>query len=327
MATKSSIKQLGTVHFRVCHSQCNFLHTCLFFVVQNKCKPILDLLDLMWLNLFNFNCGISESSDKDHTSFAFDSCEEKYWYHPQQSNPCTWTQVQIIFSGVGRFPVERVNIQLSDDAVLVQKPTRHVPMSLKDIFEQEIHSMEQKGIISKLDHNQATEWLNSFVVVKKPNGEFKICLDPTNLIKYIVWSVCNSNTLDEVSFKLNDTKFFSVFDTLKGFFFIFCWMRNPNLTAMLIPLGVYVFNVLTMGLSNSNDLFESALRELLQGLEGVVNIVDDILVFGSTQQEHDSNVITILEKCLEVGLKLNPSKIRLNCSKVPFLGSVCQLKE
>ena len=40
-----------------------------------------------------------------------------------------------------------------------------------------------------------------------------------------------------------------------------------------------MFNVLTMGLSNSNDLFESALRELLQGLEGMVNIADDILVF------------------------------------------------
>ena len=86
-------------------------------------------------------------------------------------------------------------------------------------------------------------------------------------------------------------------------------------------------NVLTMGLSNSNDLFGSALRELLQGLKGVVKITDNILVFGSTQQEHDSNVITFPERCLEVDLKLNPSKIRLNCSKVPFCGSLYHLQE
>ena len=49
-----------------------------------------------------------------------------------------------IFSGVGRFPVEPVNIQLSGDAGLIQKPSRHVPMSLKDKFEQEIHSMGKK---------------------------------------------------------------------------------------------------------------------------------------------------------------------------------------
>ena len=53
---------------------------------------------------------------------------------------------------------------------------------------------------------------------------------------------------------------------------------------MLTPLGVYVFNVLTIGLFNTNDLFGSALRELLHGFKGMVNITDDILVFGSTQQ-------------------------------------------
>ena len=87
------------------------------------------------------------------------------------------------------------------------------------------------------------------------------------------------------------------------------------------------FNVLAMGLSNSNDLFKSALRELLQGLKGMVSITDDILFFGSIQQEQNSNVITFLERCLEVDLKLNLSKIRLNCSKVPFLDNIFQLKE
>ena len=73
-----------------------------------------------------------------------------------------------------------------------------------------------------------------------------------------------------------------------------------------------------MGLSNSKDLSESAFRELLQGLEGMINIASDILVFGSTQQEHAHYVIVFLERCLEVELKLNVSKVRLNCSDVPF---------
>ena len=129
--------------------------------------------------------------------------------------------------------------------------------------------------------------------------------------------VCNLNTLDEVSFKVKDTKFFSVFDATKVFHLPLD-EKSKLLTARLTPLGVYVFDVLTMGLSNSNDLFESALRELLQGLEGMVNITDDILIFVSTQQEHDQYVITFLQRCLEVDLKLNPNKIRLNCSEVPF---------
>ena len=136
-------------------------------------------------------------------------------------------------------------------------------------------------------------------------------MDPTNLNKYIVRPVCNLNILDEVNFKLkNDTKFFWVFDATKRFFHLLLNEKSKLLTAVLIPLGVYVYNVLIVGLSNSNDLFESALRELLQGLEGMVSIADNILIFGSTQQEHDHNVRIFLERCFEVDLKLNLSKIR-----------------
>ena len=85
---------------------------------------------------------------------------------------------------------------------------------------------------------------------------------------------------------------------------------------MLTPVGVYVFNILAMGLSNADNLFESALWELLKGLVRVVNIADDILVFGATQEEHDHNVISFLERYLEVNLKLNADKVKLNCKEV-----------
>ena len=57
----------------------------------------------------------------------------------------------------------------------------------------------------------------------------------------------------------------------------------------------------------------------------MVNIADDILVFGSTQAEHNQENDFILERCLEVDLKLNANKVRLNCTEVPFYQakSVC----
>ena len=125
-ATKSPIKKLGTVCLWVYHSQCNFLHTCLFFAVPNKFKPILGLSDWMWLNLVSFNCRVSECWDNDHTSFAFDSCEEKTGTILKKETLVHRPRFKLIFSGVGRFPVGPVNIQLSDDAVPVQKPTKGV---------------------------------------------------------------------------------------------------------------------------------------------------------------------------------------------------------
>ena len=184
--------------------------------------------------------------------------------------------------------------------------------------------MEKAGIISKLDHNTPTPWLNSYIIVKKVNGSLRICLDPTDLNKYIyiIRPVCNSHTLHDVSDLLKDAKHFSVFDATKGFFHLPIDALSRLLMVMLTPEGVYVFNVLAMGLCNAGDLFESALCDLLSGLPGVTNIADDILVYGSTQEEHDANVIHFLECCLEIDLHLNPDKVKINCKSVPFFGMI-----
>ena len=51
---------------------------------------------------------------------------------------------------------------------------------------------------------------------------------------------------------------------------------------MLTPFGIYVNNVLAMGLSNATDLFETCSHEILQGLNGCTNIADDVLVYSTT---------------------------------------------
>ena len=40
------------------------------------------------------------------------------------------------------------------------------------------------------------------------------------------------------------------------------------------------------------------MNRILEGLEGVVVLMDDVLVFGSTKEEHDTRLNTVL-KCLE----------------------------
>ena len=97
-----------------------------------------------------------------------------------------------------------------------------VPLAMKHPFKEELDRMENAGIILKYDFisGPAPEWLNSFVTVRKPNGSLHICLDPTDLNKYIVHPVCNSYTLEEIIDKLKGSLFFAVFDTTKGFFHV-----------------------------------------------------------------------------------------------------------
>ena len=96
-----------------------------------------------------------------------------------------------LFSGIGSFRCKPVHITVKCQSNPVQKPPRCVPIAMRDKFKQELDSMEVQGIISKYDgHNASLEWLNSFVIMKKPNGSLHICLDPTDLNKDIVRPIC-----------------------------------------------------------------------------------------------------------------------------------------
>ena len=62
------------------------------------------------------------------------------------------------------------------------------------------------------------------------------------------------------------------------------------------------------------------IRDLLKDLNGVLNIADDILVFGNTYDSFRNNVISFLDHCVEEDIHLNPDKIQIDCEKVPFFG-------
>ena len=81
--------------------------------------------------------------------------------------------------------------------------------------------MVQQGILSEVTQSMETpEWLNSFVIVKKPNGNLCICLDLTDLNKHIIRPVCNMFTLEDIVDKVKDATHFAIFDSTKSFFHV-----------------------------------------------------------------------------------------------------------
>ena len=134
--------------------------------------------------------------------------------------------------------------------------------------------------------------------------------------------MCNARTLDEIVALLKDVVHFAVFDSTKGFFHVPLDEASKILTAMLTPVGIYIHNILAMGLSNATDILESTIQQILEGLNGTINIVDDVLVFGCDYNSFKSNVIGFLDRCVEKDLHLNPDKIRINVPNVPDKGGI-----
>lgn len=62
------------------------------------------------------------------------------------------------------------------------------------------------------------------------------------------------------------------------------------------------------GICTSGDAFNQIMTELLSNIKGIEITVDDILVHGSSLEEHDARVGKMLQRARQVGQKINPLK-------------------
>ena len=198
---KQEIKQLGQCCINVSNPSTGKSKTCKFFVVGDHCNPIIGLHDSIALNLLSVNVPFTDKWTDKSCSLRTDNIDVEEISEEKLTHDFILKKYRKLFSGIGRFKCAPAEIKLKDNAVPVQKPPRMIPVTMRDEFQEEINSMVKAGILTKLDKNQATEWLYFFVVVRKPSGKLRVCLDPTDLNPHIICPVCNSNTLDDIVHK------------------------------------------------------------------------------------------------------------------------------
>ena len=81
------------------------------------------------------------------------------------------------------------------------------------------------------------------------------------------------------------------------------------------------------GNSSAPEEFQRRLHEITAGLTGVKVIVDDILIYGIVNTEeqasannHDQNIINLVERAKENNLKFNPKKLKLRQKSITYVG-------
>ena len=80
-----------------------------------------------------------------------------------------------IFHGLGKLTEEH-RIHIKQNAPPVIHPPRKIPVALRDRLKKELDTMNRNGVINRIE--ELTYWVNSLVLVEKPDGSLRICLDP-----------------------------------------------------------------------------------------------------------------------------------------------------
>lgn len=177
--------------------------------------------------------------------------------------------------------------------------------------------MEDLGVIAKVE--QPTEWCSGMVVVHKANGKVRICVDLTKLNESVQRERHPLPAVDQTLAQLAGAKVFTKLDANSGFWQIPLAPASALLTTFITPFGRFCFNRLPFGIS-APEHFQRRMSEILSGLTGVVCMMDDVLVHGKTQEEHDERLRKVLLRLQETGMTLNSEKCQFAQQSVKFLG-------
>lgn len=269
-----------------------------FQVVDLQVKPLLSLNSCLRLKLI-------QRVNEIKTNVTRDDVINKY------SN---------VFDGLGSMPGNKYHIELKQDCVPVINPPRRVPIAIQDKLKLTLENLVSQGIVSKVD--EPTDWVQSLVIVQKPNGSLRLCLDPKELNSAIKREHYMLPTCDEIINKLQGKKIFSVLDCKDGYWQIELDEESSKLCTFNTPFGRFKFNRLPFGIKSAPEIFQKKCYELFGDLPGVEIYFDDIVVSGCDEKEHDENLNKLLGRASSHNVKFNKEKFQFRVQEIKYLGMI-----
>ena len=220
------------------------------------------------------------------------------------------------------------DVHLEVDATVkpVQLPLRRLPVAIRDRVQAELQKMVDNDVIAAV--TTPTPWVSALLVVTKQDGSLRICIDPKPLNRALLRSTYYMPTVDDVLPKLSNAKVFSTTDAKNAFWHLKLDEESSYLTTFETPFGRFRFLRCPYGISPAPEIYQARMHAAISGLSGIHCIADDLLITGSgdtleaAERDHDKNLIALLDRCREKGIKLNPTKLRLRRQSISYLGHV-----
>ena len=283
------IKTLGTTNLTcVCK---NVQHNVKFFVTEMDSTAILGVEACQRLGLIERLCSVGVDITEEYA----DS-----------------------FKGLGCLPGE-YKIKLDPSVPPVVHAPRKVPVALHDRVKEELQRMENDGVIKKQE--EPTDWVNSMVIVETPK-KLRICLDPRDLNKAIKREHFPMKTIEEVVQNMPGAKVFSKLDATSGYWQLKLDEESSKLCTFNTPFGRYRFLRVPFGIVSASKIFQRVMSQMVEDIEGSEAIMDDIVVWGKDQAEHDMRLKQVMDKAKACGLKFSKGKCKFRQNQISYVGHV-----
>ena len=189
---------------------------------------------------------------------------------------------------------------------------------IKTEVDQEIERMKQQGIIE----NSKSPWSSPLVPIKKKSGKWRITVDYRQLNAVTKFNSYPLPCIGDILSQFAGASFFSTLDLLSGYHQVALDEESKERTAFITDSGLYQFRVMPQGACGSPATFQQLMNIVLKDIapNKASAYLDDIIVLGTSFEDHLNNLAEVFRCLKQHGLKLSGAKCDILKDKVTYLG-------
>ena len=258
--------------------------------------------------------------------------------HHSKSTSDTVDEFKPVFTGIGKIEDKKLGKEVyakfnmqSGVAPRAQKP-RPVPYYLRDPLKQWIDDCVDQGIIEKVPDGEAITWCSPLVVQPKPRfkNKPKGDLEPHMIRASIDLRVPNkymernrvsqATIVEDFVYKFHDCTVFSKMDMRSGYHQLPLHPESRSIATFSSPWGNYRPTRLIFGAKASQDMFDETIYRIFEDIPHCLNQRDDILIGGTTIEEHNKTLRTVLQRAEDYGITFSADKCQFGVKELDFYG-------
>ena len=221
---------------------------------------------------------------------------------------------------VGRTNFGSHKIKLKDETPIKDAP-RRIPIFKRDILDEEVKRLEEKGLIEKSN----SPWSAQTVLVMKKDGSWRLCVDYRKLNEKTIKDAYPIPRINDNLDALSGSHWFTSLDCDMAYHQVPLAEEDKEKTAFATPRGgLYQYVTMPFGLCNAPATFQRLIERTLAGIQWYIAVLylDDIIVFSKTFDGQLDNLRRVFERLTEAGLLLKAKKCVFFRHETSFLGHI-----
>lgn len=195
----------------------------------------------------------------------------------------------------------KLTLPINRDIPPVIQPLRRCPIALQNQVKAKLDELLEMDIIERVD--SPTSWVSPLVPIMKDNGELRLCVDMRRANQAIQRLNHPLPVFEDMLPRFSGAKHFTTLDIKQAFHQVELAEDSRDITTFVTNWGLYRYKRLSFGINCAPEFYQFLMESILSSCPQTAVFIDDIIIWGVTQQDHDRAV----KKVLKV------KKVDINC--------------